>query len=347
MASTSAEKPKPMAINDPSVPSKFANLNGIRYHYLHGQPSGTPKATIFLIHGFPDFSYGYRYQIPYLMSQGYQVVVPDMIGYGQTEAPQDLKNYTFKRAADDMEELAQQLDVPKVILIGHDWGGAIVYRIALWKPALIQAVISVCTPYNRPNEQYMSNEDVVKIIPRFQYQIHMASGEVEEHIKSKEQIKHFLNSLFGARTKDGAPGFDVTKGALFDVINAFSLEKTSLLTEEEWDHYASEFSRNGIRGAVNWYKTRKLNWEDERPFAKEQQEKGLKIGCPTLYVGASRDVALPPAMAKGMEQNFEELRKDEVEGGHWILVQRPEVCNPILGRFLEDVVEREGGRSKI
>lgn len=347
MAATQPGQPKPMAINDPRVPSKFAKLNGVRYHYLHGQPAGKPKATIFLIHGWPDFSYGYRYQIPFLIAQGYQVVIPDMIGYGQTESPQDIKYFTFKRAADDMAELARQLDVKRFILIGHDWGGAIVYRIALWYPKLIQAVCSVCTPYNRPSLQYVSNEDAVKVLPQFAYQLHLASGEIERNIQTKEEIKYFLNSLFGARTADGTPGFDVRKGAIFDVIKSGKLVRTNLLTEEEWDHYASNFSRTGMRGTVNWYRTRHPNYIDELPMAKKVEEEGLKVEPPCLFIGASRDVALPPRMARGMEQNFRELRKVEVEGGHWILVQRAEECNRILGEWLGEIVGREAGKSKI
>lgn len=56
-----------------------------RVDYIHGVPKhGKFEATVFLIHGWPDLSYGWRYQIPFLIQQNMQVVVPDMMGYGRT-----------------------------------------------------------------------------------------------------------------------------------------------------------------------------------------------------------------------------------------------------------------------
>ena len=112
--------------NDPRVQSKTATLNGITYSYLLAEPCGTPLLnTIFLIHGFPDISLGWRYQIPVLTSLGLRVVALDMMGYSGTDAPEDIKYYTYKRAADDVASLAKQLGLSSIILGGHDWGGAV------------------------------------------------------------------------------------------------------------------------------------------------------------------------------------------------------------------------------
>src|SRR6266536_129679 len=95
--------------NDSRVQYKTANLNGITYSYMLAEPQGHPLHTIFLIHGWPDISLGWRYQIPHLVSLGLRVVVPDMMGYAGTDAPDSPTFYTCKRAADDMAELAKQL----------------------------------------------------------------------------------------------------------------------------------------------------------------------------------------------------------------------------------------------
>jgi len=72
-------------VSDPRVAHKAALLNGVTYHYLYGEPkNGQVKATIFLIHGWPDLCVGWRYQIPFLLDMGFRVVVPDMMGYGGT-----------------------------------------------------------------------------------------------------------------------------------------------------------------------------------------------------------------------------------------------------------------------
>lgn len=63
--------------NDPRVQSLTANVRGKTYKYILGKPEGTPRATVLLVHGWPDLGFGWRNQVPYLMSLGLQVIVPD------------------------------------------------------------------------------------------------------------------------------------------------------------------------------------------------------------------------------------------------------------------------------
>lgn len=79
-----------VTLNDPRVKYQTATLNGVEYNYILAEPaSGNVVDTIFLIHGWPDMSLGWRNQIPYLLSKGLRVVAPDMMGYGGTDAPED------------------------------------------------------------------------------------------------------------------------------------------------------------------------------------------------------------------------------------------------------------------
>ncbi|KAI5297534.1 hypothetical protein KEM56_004751, partial [Ascosphaera pollenicola] len=155
--------------------------------YLLSTPeNGSFKGTVFLIHGFPDLSMGWRYQIPYLRSLGYRVVAPDMMGYGRTDAPQwtpeNEYKYSHKQAAADIKALAAQLDAPQIILGGHDWGGAIIQRIALYEPHLVSHLFSICTPYMPVRTHFVDTEDIVAhhAGKSFGYQLQLQSGEVEK-----------------------------------------------------------------------------------------------------------------------------------------------------------------------
>ena len=206
-----------------------------------------------------------------LLDLGLRVVVPDMMGYGGTVSstdkhiqlhaaddhikdapqapPEPMALYGQKRAADDMAELARQLGAPKIILGGHDWyaprilihdpakhvchrGGSIVYRIALWHPNLVTHIFSVCTPYFPPNKSFISLEDMIVRLPNLTYQKQLAGSSVQEHIKTKAQIREFLNALYGGQGPNREVGFDVSEGVLFD--NLPILAKTPLLSEEVW-----------------------------------------------------------------------------------------------------------------
>ena len=112
-------------------------------------------------------------------------------------------------------------------------------------------VFAVCTPYNAPASTFVSIEDIVASkLPNFGYQIQLASGTVEEHIQTKDQIKQFLNALYGGKGPNGEDGFEVTKGVLFE--NLEKLRRTRLLSEGLLEYYADQYARNGMHGTCEW-----------------------------------------------------------------------------------------------
>lgn len=324
---------------DPRVQHCTANLNGQSYHYLLGKPQGEPEATIFLLHGWPDLSFGWRYQIPMLLDLGLLVVAPDMMGYGRTDAPRappaPLAMYSYKRAADDLAELARQLDTPRIMLGGHDWGGAIAYRVALWYPKLITALFSVCTPYFPPTKSYHPLEQLVKtVLPNFTYQLQLAGPDVELTIQSREQVKQFLSAVYGARGPNREAGFSTLQGVQF--ANLPLLAHPRLLCEDELDYYATEYARQADRplhGPLNWYRTREQNFKDEESLAAQGER---KMEVPTLFVLATKDDALPPSMSANMDKSFVDLTRGEVEASHWALWEKPLQVNELIRKFLTD-----------
>lgn len=334
---------------DSRVQLRSAHLRGRTYGYLYA-PVTNAKGTVVLIHGFPDISMGWRYQIPLFLSMGYTVIAPDCMGYGRTDAPIPIAEYSYKRVADDLSELAAQLGLSSFILGGHDWGGAIVYRVAQYYPRLVSHVFSVCTPFFPPSPKFEPLHMLVNMrLPNFRYQEHFASGRIEERLQSKDEIKSFLNGLFGARTKDGKTAFQAEGGVDLDLLCSGRLMKTPLLSEEELEYYAVEYHRHGLRGPLNWYRNREVNWQDEWNGWFEDGKKlgdGPRIEQETLFVLATNDKALQPFMAAKMGERISKLTRREVAGGHWVLWQKNEECNKILKEWMEEKVEGKS-RSKL
>ncbi|OJD23955.1 hypothetical protein ACJ73_04695 [Blastomyces percursus] len=320
-----------------------AVLNGTTYGYLLSLPEGGKyKATVFLIHGFPDISMGWRYQIPALTKLGFRVVAPDCMGYGRTEAPEfseeSAVRYGFKQCADDMKELARQLGTSQIILGGHDWGGSAVYRIALYYPGFVTHLFSVCTPYSPPSKEYIPLETLVKTrLPYFGYQLQFVSMELEKKIKSKRDIRQFLLSLYGGRTPKGEFGFDVFNGVLLDKFQ--HLQRSKVISEEELNYYVDEYARNGVHGPLNWYRTREQNYKDEICLL------GRKLDIPVLFILATQDEALRPALSRNMSKYLPNLTTAEVTAGHWALWQASTECNEAISKWMEAVVF--GGKSKL
>jgi soluble epoxide hydrolase/lipid-phosphate phosphatase len=312
--------------NDSRVEYKTANLNGRTYSYMLSAPAGTPLNTIFLIHGWPDMSFGWRYQIPHLVSLGLRVVVPDMIGYGGTDAPDSPSEFTFKKVSDDLAALVKHIGVSSVILGGHDWGGAVVYRMAMYYPELLSAVFSVCTPFFPPSKEY---RDMAQA-PNFRYQQQLRGEEFVKEIAGEVRIKQFLKGIYGARSKDGQPIFSTDHGCYFDRLEGIS--SSPLVTDAEIDFYTEKYKRNGMRGPTNWYRTGQLNFEDEKEIAESEKE--IKFQMPFLFITATKDAALPPKLGEGMEKHFRSLTKGQVDASHWALWEKPAEINQYLEEFL-------------
>lgn len=190
-----------------------------------------------------------------------------------------MRLYSIKRAADDISELAKQLGAPKIILGGHDWGGFVVYRTAQWFPELVTHVFAVCTPYTAPSKRFISlNEMVNGPLPQFGYQMQLAGPELEADVKSYGQVRNFLRALYGGKSKHGKPCFRPESGidlaGLETIGVAPSLDgeacsseiKSQTVTDsklQELEYYTREYMRHGLHGPLNWYRTRRINFEDD------------------------------------------------------------------------------------
>jgi pimeloyl-ACP methyl ester carboxylesterase len=314
------------------------------YHYLLAEPShGAPTATVLLVHGFPDLAFGWRYQIPHLLSLNLRVIVPDTVGYGGTDAPQDLAAYSFKSVIHDLVALvkhvqgkAAEAQPEKFMLGGHDWGGVVVWRFALWYPELLQCVFSVCTPFFAVSDVYTPTEEMAKRMPSFGYQVQWEGTEVEKAVVGREKLRAFFNAAWGAQRKDGVRVFDATHGFYLDRFEADQVGESPLASKEEVEFYVDQYVDNGLRGPMSWYKTRKINFEEE----KELLDKGkTKVMLPSLMVVALKDVALLPAYSVGMEKYVPNLVKKEVDASHWALWEKPAEVNQYIEEFLKGILK--------
>jgi soluble epoxide hydrolase / lipid-phosphate phosphatase len=339
--------------DDPRVQSLTANVRGKTYKYILAEPqdNNPPRATALLLHGWPDLGFGWRYQVPHLVSLGLRVVVPDMLGYGGTDAPADVSLYSLKNVADDMAELVRQV-VPggeRIILGGHDWGGAAAWRMALWHPALIRGIFSVCTPYAPPNPQYADLPTLAKLLPNFRYQVQLAGPDVEREVGADPgKIRALLNGIYGGRGPQGEPVFTTEKGVIFE--NLDRMGPSPLLSPEEVDFYVGEYVRNGgIGGPLNWYRARRHTYEEELALLEQGSGgKPPRLAMPALMVTAEKDAALPPRMSEGMEAHFDSgLARATVGGTHWALWDSAEEVNAAVGRFVEEVLQGAPVRSSI
>jgi epoxide hydrolase 4 len=123
--------------------SRFIQSNGIRMHLV--EDGGGP--LVVLLHGFPEFWYGWRYQLGPLAAAGLRVVAPDLRGYNLSSKPRGLANYVLDALADDVLGLADALGRSRFAIGGHDWGGVLAWHLAARDPARIERAAILNAPH--------------------------------------------------------------------------------------------------------------------------------------------------------------------------------------------------------
>ncbi|MEL6534863.1 MAG: alpha/beta fold hydrolase, partial [Bacteroidota bacterium] len=107
------------------------NINGLNYA-IHVAGEGHP---IMLLHGWPDSHKMWRKLTPMLVEAGYKVIAPDLRGFGETDMPKKLKDYKLAKTGDDCIKILDALEVKEpAYLMGHDWGAALGWSMALDYP---------------------------------------------------------------------------------------------------------------------------------------------------------------------------------------------------------------------
>jgi pimeloyl-ACP methyl ester carboxylesterase len=129
-ASQSSEAP---AENDPRWQHHFAKVNGVRLHYV----AAGSGPLVLLLHGFPEFWYGWRRQILALAAAGFRVVAPDLRGYNLSDKPRGVAAYAMRTLVSDVQKLIAHLGCSEASLIGHDWGAGIAWAFAMRHPSAV------------------------------------------------------------------------------------------------------------------------------------------------------------------------------------------------------------------
>ena len=125
----------------------FIQTNGITLHTVMAGPVDGP--VVILLHGFPEFWFGWRRQIPALAGAGFRVWVPDQRGYNLSDKPKGVVAYRLEALGADILGLINATGQERVYLAGHDWGAMVAWWVALNAPERLRrlAILNVPHPY--------------------------------------------------------------------------------------------------------------------------------------------------------------------------------------------------------
>ncbi len=323
-----------------TVTHRTVQANGLHIHIAE-QGSGP---LLLLCHGFPELWYSWRHQMNALSQAGYHVVAPDLRGYGQTDQPEEVSAYTQLHLVGDLVGLLEALGEKQAVLVGHDWGSALVWNAALIRPDLFPAIITMSVPYS-PRRSLTGARATIAPSQAWQnawgnqffYQLDFLEvGKAEAAFE--RDINTSMRRFFYGLSGDASPAerwHPILPEPQVDPLNTAGNPAVlpSWLTEEDLTVFINEFKRTGLRGGLNWYRNIDRNWELLAAHS------GATITQPTLFLWGDQDPVLEVAgMSKEVErmhQYVPNLQQKVIAGaGHWVQQERPSEVNDAMIAFL-------------
>jgi pimeloyl-ACP methyl ester carboxylesterase len=130
----------------------FADSDGVKIHYV----TAGKGPLVILIHGFPDFWYSWRDQMPAL-AKHFQVVAIDQRGYNKSDQPKGVGNYKVDKLVADVDAVRKHFKQDKVVIVGHDWGGLVAWTYAMTRPEQTDRLIVLNLPHPKGLMRELAN----------------------------------------------------------------------------------------------------------------------------------------------------------------------------------------------
>src|SRR5712692_1699893 len=130
----------------------FVDSQEVRIHYV----TLGKGPLVVLIHGFPDFWYSWREQMPAL-AKHFQVVAVDQRGYNKSDQPKGVESYRVDKLVEDVEAVLKHFKQDKAVLVGHDWGGLVAWTFAMTYPDETDRLIILNLPHPKGLMRELAN----------------------------------------------------------------------------------------------------------------------------------------------------------------------------------------------
>ncbi|MBM3273506.1 MAG: alpha/beta fold hydrolase [Candidatus Sericytochromatia bacterium] len=277
----------------------FADLGDIRLHFVE---EGEGPLVV-LLHGFPDFWYSWRRQIPFLAKAGYRVVAPDMRGYNLSGKPQGVDAYRITRLAGDIGDLVGHLGADRAVIAGHDWGGVVAWSLPIFRPEVVDRLVILNAPH-----------------PAVMFRELLTPGQA-------------LRSWYFFFFQLPRLPEELVRAALPAIVKAAGG------TEDDLALYVEAAARPGaLTATVNYYRAAMravLGATPEDARLRDIARQAV-VDSPVLLLWGLDDPVLGPRLTEGLEPWVRNLRVMRLPGvSHWPHLESPATVNQELLAFIQ------------
>lgn len=278
------------------VEFSFVRTNGIQLHVAQLGPANGPLMV--LLHGFPEFWYGWKKHLPALAAAGYRVWAPDQRGYNLSDKPPRVRDYQLDLLVQDILGLLDQAGRERATVIGHDWGAVVAWWLASNYPERLERAVIINVPHPLVMRRLLLSSP--RQLLRSWYVFALQLPYLPE---------------WGARRRNW-----------HDVVNVMrSSSLPGTFSDQDFDEYRRAWSQPGAYSAmVNWY----------RAIMRHglRSPRHSRIPTPLRILWGQRDQFIGPEAA---DLSLEKCERGELirfeENTHWVQHERPEdICRQIL-----------------
>lgn len=268
---------------------------------LYGNPKHSP---LILVHGWPQTSYCWHHCAAHLKS--FYVIAPDLRGMGDSNRALDPNLYTKDEMAKDIFAIADELNLSKFALGGHDWGGAIVQEMAILDPDRIQYLIII--------NIMIINNPIGK------------SKAIEVAMQTQFRSSWYQSFL---TVKDLPEALIAGKEEIW--VRFFSRGITNPIPEDAITEYTRCYKiPNTITTAANLYRAIPKDLE------RWQQYDNHRIKIPTLIIHGYLDPVIIKEYIIGVTACYPQVSVQQIKGGHFVVDEQPEQVAGIISNFLKE-----------
>jgi pimeloyl-ACP methyl ester carboxylesterase len=274
----------------------YAEVGEVRLHYVEAGEG----PLVVLLHGFPEFWYGWRRQIGPLAAAGFRVVAPDTRGYNLSSKPAGVAPYAGDRLAADIRGLIHERGAESALLVGHDWGGTVAWTVAMNHPEVVDRLAILNVAHPRKFLQGLHSPDQLR---KSWYVFFFELPGLPESVVQADRWHFFRHFL-----RDADPAY----------------------TPEEMDWYVEAWSQPGAAAAmINYYRAA------VRQSPKKTEAQIRPISAPTLVIWGERDRYLGPELAEPERDDVPNLDRVErlPDASHWVHHDEAERVTQLLAGF--------------
>ncbi len=274
----------------PAITHIHVDVGEVRLHCAVAGPEKGP--LVVLLHGFPEFWWSWRNQIPALAAAGFRVVAPDLRGYNLSDKPVGVDAYRIEKLVGDVAGLLRALGREKAHIVGHDWGAVVAWEFAMRRPEMTDRLAILNVPH--PVEMLKGLRRPAQLKKSW-YMFFFQLPGVPERLIARNDF------LYLRKTFKGYPRADV-------------------------DKYVEAARRSrGMNGPINYYRAAM------RGAARGRGPAYRPIPASTLVIWGEQDAFLGKEMARPDARWVPNARVEFLpNASHWVQVDAPTEVNALL-----------------